>query len=496
HVCDSWQEYECSKTGCGGDILVKTWEKHCTGSESGCTGEEKDGAWTLFQSCDQEERCISNGNSASCDGCSTGTYCILGSCLDCNTNDHCGTACLDCTLESKVCSDSWETCEAPDQQCAGKPDFTPCSRTTDPDRAYDICVSGKCISPGCGTSTCNVPGPNDFDALPDTGLTKCYGSTEELSTCPGTAGTSECQTTAFCGQDAQYGWDVGHGPGDRFNGIEGRAGEFIVHDNVTGLEWTACAAGLYGESCDSGQVDTKFWKYAVSYCDSLDWGGKTDWRLPGVHELYSIMDLGQKNPSVNQGAFPGLPSGRFWTSTTGRLDPGNAWYVYTYNAMLGIEEKNTSRYVICVRNNPRVFVSNRFTRLEPVQNQPVVDDAVTGLEWQGCLLGQSGLDCAAGEPSSFVWRDALIGCEGSSWAGHDDWRLPDEKELQSIVDYRKYGPSIDTAFFPNTTTGSQWSSTTLYDSAGNAMLVHFNIGSVGWVEKIGGNNVRCVRNKD
>ena len=48
------------------------------------------------------------------------------------------------------------------------------------------------------------------------------------------------------------------------------------------------------------------------------------------------------------------------------------------------------------------------------------------------------------------WGQALEKAEGFSFADYDDWRVPNVKELQSIVNYEKYDPAISTDVFPNT----------------------------------------------
>lgn len=45
-----------------------------------------------------------------------------------------------------------------------------------------------------------------------------------------------------------------------------------------------------------------------------------------------------------------------------------------------------------------------------------------------------------------TWQNALKYCEGLALAGHTDWRLPNVRELLSIVDYGRYDPSIDPIF--------------------------------------------------
>jgi len=91
-----------------------------------------------------------------------------------------------------------------------------------------------------------------------------------------------------------------------------------VLDNLTGLVW-ARNANLGG---------TKTWSAAITYCEALDYGGQTDWRLPNAKELYSLIDLGRCLPALPSGhPFAGVQSGNYWSSSTDANDTGNAWRV-------------------------------------------------------------------------------------------------------------------------------------------------------------------------
>ncbi len=82
----------------------------------------------------------------------------------------------------------------------------------------------------------------------------------------------------------------------------------------------------------------------------------------------------------------------------------------------------------------------------------------TGLMWMKCPLGQSGSDCGTGEADTYTWDNALEAAAASVFAGHTDWRLPNVKELNSIVEYRCQGPAINEEVFPGTGTSDFWSS--------------------------------------
>ncbi|MFI3169585.1 MAG: DUF1566 domain-containing protein [Faecalibacterium sp.] len=88
-----------------------------------------------------------------------------------------------------------------------------------------------------------------------------------------------------------------------------------------------------------------------------------------------------------------------------------------------------------------------------------ITDASTGLMWSEVDLGV----CVE-------WKDALVLAESADLAGYDDWRLPNVKELQSIVDYSGVYPAIDPDYFICTAYDDNvnyyyWTSTSAYFSA-------------------------------
>ena len=117
-----------------------------------------------------------------------------------------------------------------------------------------------------------------------------------------------------------------------------------------------------------------------------------------------------------------------------------------------------------------------------------ITDNATGLMW---AKDGNGAGCFCGGQKN--WADALSWAVGLTFAGKSDWRIPNIKELMSIVDYSEYGPSIDETFFPNTQSYFYWSSTTDVDSTSNAWYVIFGGGNVGTTSKGNSRSVRCVR---
>jgi hypothetical protein len=393
------------------------------------------------------------------------------------------------TVDSDTGEDT-DTGEVLPADCTGLPDFTPCSVVTTPDRSYDICIRESCQSPGCGTAECNAPGPHF--PLPDTNQRLCYNSTTTID-CPAPG-------EAFYGQDAQYGWDVSHAETERYTRDLAVTGEPVVVDNVTGLLWQGCAAGLSGDNCEIDDepgvtgASTYTWEEALAYCDSLDWGGYTDWHLPDEFELDTIVDSGRSNPSIEITTFPEAGDDIFWCSSSSVYSASYAWYIAFTSGYSGANDWSNPINVRCGRSGTST-ISSRFARSTTSANQPVVTDTVTTLVWQGCAAGQTGDFCAVGTAGTYTWTNALSYCENLSWGGYTDWRLPSIRELRYIVDNSRHSPAIDVVAFSNTlTTRYYWTSSSDSSGVARAWTVMFSAGhSYDW-QKIEEHYVRCVRN--
>lgn len=90
-----------------------------------------------------------------------------------------------------------------------------------------------------------------------------------------------------------------------------------------------------------------------------------------------------------------------------------------------------------------------------------IKDTLTGLMWKKCSEGQTGLDCS-GDAAGFTLKEALNNVQSlnkrGGFAGHKDWRVPNIKELFSIVEKNCANPAINVRFFPNTPFSSSVSS--------------------------------------
>ena len=282
--------------------------------------------------------------------------------------------------------------------------------------------------------------------LPDTGQTKCYDNATEIP-CPPPG-------SDFYGQDAEY--------------VKARSytdlGNGIVRDNVTGLEWQQATAP--GE---------KTWQNALAYCEALGLAGYTDWRLPTIQELSSLVDGSRTNPAIDP-IFSAVGHAH-WSSTTVASYTDDAWRLNFLYGNVYDNNKTDDAYVRAVRGKP--LPANNFIN----NADGTITDTATGLMWQ-----------QATAPGMYIWQQALDYCANLELGPYSDWRLPDRNELQSLVDYSRYQPSINTTYFPDTKS-YYWSSTTYASNAGYAWFVHFYYGDgeVNYSYKSDYTYVRAVR---
>jgi hypothetical protein len=216
------------------------------------------------------------------------------------------------------------------------------------------------------------------------------------------------------------------------------------------------------------------------------------------------MDYG-RYPTNNDSVFPETPVYEMWSSATHgySISPaGSAWVAdysggFLYNKEKYQTDPEDDEYefvtVRCVRGGP---LQARILDIFVVEGDRVVEVGPNGLMWQGCAKGLSGADCETGVPTTSTWAESLDYCDGLSWAGYEDWRLPSVMELASITSSRFDNPAVDLSVFPETPSSQDfWSSSSRYGSYwdNRAYNVNSRWGMVFYYVKSGAGNVRCVR---
>ncbi|MBU4237246.1 MAG: DUF1566 domain-containing protein [Proteobacteria bacterium] len=345
-----------------------------------------------------------------------------------------------------------------------------------------------------------------FSLWPDTGQTTCYDDAGNvLNPCPN-------PSQPFYGQDAQY-----NGPTRSYtkldasgNALSDSAPSWImVSDKVTGLIWEVKEAmdnvvnyanphdadNTYtwcdtnpdsngGHQGTCGSNDTEDFIAALN--SNPGFGGHTDWRLPTIKELKTLVDRSSSDPAINTIYFPNTVARWYWSSTTRVTYTDYARQVFFTFGMEDNNYKSGGNNVRAVRGG-LVQPQNSFV-INP--SGVTVTDTVTCLEWQRATADITG----DGVPDPMSWQDALSYAEELSLDGHSDWRLPDSNELASIVDYTQYSPTIDLATFPDSVSSPYWTSTTLAPNTGMAWVMNNSFGFDSYSGKSSSYYVRTVRN--
>lgn len=267
----------------------------------------------------------------------------------------------------------------------------------------------------------------------DTGQTQCYDNRKEIP-CPG-------PEQPFSGQDAQH---EGNKPAYRDNK------DGTITDLATGLMWVKAR----------GSKVT--WDAAVSGASACRVGGHNDWRMPTIKELYSLINFnGGFHPEGN--SVPYLDA-KYFDFVYGDESKGER--------PIDCQDWSATQYVGTTMNgNPTVFGANfadgrikgypktrpgpggrtahtlyvRYVRGNPAYGKNefhdngdgTITDRATGLMWSRKDSGR-GMDWEA----ALAWVRAK---NKQNYLGHNDWRLPDAKELQSIVDYTRAPQATDPA---------------------------------------------------
>jgi hypothetical protein len=133
-------------------------------------------------------------------------------------------------------------------------------------------------------------------------------------------------------------------------------GNGIIRDEVSGLEWEKCIEGLSGTNCNIGVNNSHVWQGHLTYCSNLSLGGFTDWRMPNILELTSIVDFTRWNQTTTlDPIFVGSPFGTYKSSTTFGSANTQHWYNSVGNfpflpaSTSSLNNKAQAEFTRCVR---------------------------------------------------------------------------------------------------------------------------------------------------
>jgi len=264
--------------------------------------------------------------------------------------------------------------------------------------------------------------------FPDTGQPYCYDVSGASTPCPQVG-------EPLFGQDANY---QRQAPSFTDNG------DGTITDTNTGLMW---------QQDPGGKVT---WDDAMANADSINIAGYTDWRVPTITELYSLMDFSGYTAMSAAASIPYIDTDYFIfeygdESSGERFIDAQFWssteYVSTTmngnSTVFGVNFAD-GRIKGYPKSSPGRGVNLNFVRYVRGSSGYGMNDFVDNGD--GTITdGSTGLNWMQGDGGPFNWADALAYCENLSLAGADDWRLPDAKELQYLVDYARAPDTTNSA---------------------------------------------------
>ncbi len=135
-----------------------------------------------------------------------------------------------------------------------------------------------------------------------------------------------------------------------------------ITDTASGLMWKHCAEGLSGVNCENGKTERYTWDDAVKRFKHVEYAGYSDWRMPTIHELKTLVycskgkdkngncNEGSEKPTINQQIFPNTTANWFWSGSPGADDSDYAWLVYFNHGLSSINNRDGSYAVRLVRS--------------------------------------------------------------------------------------------------------------------------------------------------
>lgn len=143
---------------------------------------------------------------------------------------------------------------------------------------------------------------------------------------------------------------------------------------------------------------------------------------------------------------------------------------------------------------PKSIDTGRYT----VDSDGNVQDSKTKLIWQRCAEGLSGNACDSGEAELFTWGEALeYASKHASNKGQAEsvgaWRIPNIRELASIVELQCSSPAVSVLHFPNTPLSHSWSSSPYEFYPHYSWYVDFDEGGYNYADRTDKKYLRLVR---
>jgi hypothetical protein len=260
------------------------------------------------------------------------------------------------------------------------------------------------------------------------------------------------------------------------------------------------------------------WQNALTYANGRNaaslCGYGSGWRLPNILELESLINLGQAGSASwltrPENGFVGIATNKYWSSTTTASATGSAWVVDFSDDGRDMAAKSLSHFALPVRGMNvapaqlwrtgqtecydssgsviacsstgqdgdiragEVWPSPRFA--DPVNG--TVRDNLTGLIWTEDANTPGPVACIPGEGKYSFDAYPFVQClNNNNYLGYSDWRLPNRRELESLLDHSRFNPALPSGHpFSVDASGVYWTSDTYISLCSSGWVVNVNTG--------------------
>jgi hypothetical protein len=320
-------------------------------------------------------------------------------------------------------------------------------------------------------------------------------------------------------------------------------GDGTITDNNTGLVWEKKSDDGTANDRDTLHNWSNAFASHVVTLNSTSFAGFNDWRVPNARELESIVNYQNANPALspvfNSGCVPGCSvltcdcnQANWWSSTTATPPPSNqAWLLSSNDGVLTANSLSKASAIGvravragngCLPATGQTTCSNASGTAIPCagtgqdgelqEGAPLsysdngdgtISDNDTGLMW----AKQSDDGSITDKDNTYTWSNAfavyIAGMNAANFAGYNDWRLPNAKEMQSIYHHQT---ATSAAFSTGCTGGCTvltcscttanahfWTSTSNVAAPSQAWLANSGAGFVTLFGKANAISVRAVR---
>jgi len=281
-------------------------------------------------------------------------------------------------------------------------------------------------------------------------------NTDQISCFDESGNEIDCRNT---GQDGNFN-TCREAEGERFT-----IGEDVAVDTWTGLSWPRNA---------NLPEFPLTWNEASEFIREMNDSGVFgiyDWRLPARDELFSFISHQCINPALpDNHPFVNVFNGYYWTCTQCARLPNQAWYVHLGGGRVyrGMKHGSYLVWPVAGRESKPRSGEERF-----LVDQDCFYDRMTEITWAFRIGELSG---------PLTWQEAtqaINEVNGRKMGGHSDWRLPNIRELESLVDLTRHSPAVALEIPDIRLQEGYWSSTTSVYEPRYAWVLYIQDGAVG-----------------